>query len=114
MTKVYQYFMQSIMIYGCSVFCNITATALSSFIRLEKRASKIIGKKISPSLDEVFDTIGSRLFNSVKKNSNHPLRQLFKLAVLRRGTTICEVLVAPIPKTERHRRSFIRYANICH
>ena len=104
---VYRAMIQSLFIYCFPVFCNLPRYLLEKLNRVEKRAARIIGGDLVPSLSIVLENHCSSLFEKVLKDTQHPLRELF----LHRTPTLRNLctLRPPRTRTKRFKDSFIRF-----
>ena len=109
--RCYISFIRSILTYSYACFCNIPQYLLKKPIAIEKRAYGIIGLPYVEelSLAVVCDKTCESLFSKIVKYQEHPLRELFSIRSCVRATRSSCILNPPPTKTERFRKSFIRF-----
>ena len=107
--RVYCAFVRSILTFAYPALCNVSSATFSIVCNMERRAEKIIGAQFTPDIHSFCENLCVALFNRVQNCSHHPLRELF-LTSLPRVRRHGRLLEPPFAKTERFRRSFIRFA----
>jgi len=106
-TSAYIALIRPLLLYSCPVLCNMPLYLTKKLVRLEKRASRIIGDAPRNPLLETGEALCKRLFSQTITDPDHPLRQCF----LPRNPTIrnsCP-LRPPSTRTVRLKNSFIKF-----
>ena len=105
--KAYFAFIRSILLYCCPVFVNSPKYLKDKLIRIEKRASKIIGEQISPDIMSMVNRCCTSLFQKIVIDTEHPLREMFRDRE-RINRNDCPFR-PPRAKTVRFQTSFIKF-----
>ncbi len=106
--KVYVALIRSLLLYAIPSFCNMHQYTLHSLSHVEKRAQKIIGDfPFHCDFQTAIDRTCSKLFESIERHPDHPLRTMFEERRVR-SRNPCR-LKAPPSKTKRFSTSFIKY-----
>ena len=105
--KAYFAFIRSIILYCCPVFINSPKYLTDKLIRIEKRASKIIGEEISPDVLSMMNRCCTSLFQKIVSDTEHPLREIFSVKE-RNNRNVCPFR-PPLAKTVRFKKSFIKF-----
>ena len=110
MFQCYVAFIRSVLTYGYSSFCNAPDYLFQKLFRFERRAFRIMNLSSSdyPSLKDIMDQLGNRLFAKVSASPHHSLRPLF-VPKLPTATRSNNDLMRPFCKTKRYKNSFIRF-----
>jgi hypothetical protein len=105
--KCYVAFIRNVLLYSFSCFCNLPKYLFHKILCVERRAARYFPGLQYSDLYDSTDRICKKLFRSVVKFSNHPLRAMF-VPRLPTKRNAC-ILSAPRTKTTRFFNSFIRY-----
>ena len=112
--RVYQATIQSLLLYSFPCFCNAPQRLMNTFLKIEKRVSRIIiGDRDKHynfvSLDDAGSRQCQRLFLQVLHNEAHPLRTFFEA---RRPTARNpRTLRRPMCRTTRFSNSFLKFCD---
>ena len=106
--NAYFSFVRSILMYCSPVFVNLSLYLKQKLLRVESRASRIIGEKINPDLCTAVDRQCTTLFKKILCDDAHPLRELFEERSGRSLRNTCP-LRPPRAKTSRFMQSFIKF-----
>lgn len=111
MSQCYFAFIRSVLLFAFPCFCNLPSYLFSNLKRVEKRAFRIMGcEGNSPTpLSTVTANVCTKLFTSICRADEHPLREMFAPGS-NRFTRSCSFIRPPRSKTVRFKESFIRYA----
>ena len=109
MLMCYFSFIRSVLLHAFPSFCNLPVCLFEKLQRVERRALRIIGcTSHVPPLSEVAYKMCAGLMASVELHAEHLLRKMFTESKPS-STRSSNVLRAPFAKTERFRKSFIRF-----
>ena len=108
MWRAYYALVRSIITYSFPAFCNLPTSLFNDLLKIERRASSIIGSPISITLDNFTSSQCANLARIVNYNSNHPLRELFEIKQVS-STRSKSVLLPPNCKSSRRVNSFVKY-----
>ena len=75
-------FNRSILSYCAPVFVNVTSYLKQKFLRIERRASRIIGEEIQPVYEAAVEQQCAALFDQVLQDTAHSLRECFTLGLI--------------------------------
>ena len=105
----YVAFIRSVLLFAYPVFSNAPDYLLSRLASFENRVYCIIGYCDGrPLIHDVATKICNKLFMNIVKRRDHPLRVMFQEVAVR-PTRHSSRLRPHFAKTERFRRSFIRF-----
>ena len=108
--QTYTALIQSVLLFAYPSFSNIPDYLKKILLRIENRARRIIGTPKQPSLFSVADSVCLKLFQRIRDETDHPLREMFE--VRNRKSRHQSGLIAPRTKTERFKKSFIKYSSL--
>ena len=113
LVKFYQAIIRSALTYCFPAICNMPTSLLQSFVRVERRAMKIMSSQPKQCIGDLCDGLCRGLMKNVVKLEHHPLRCLFDDA----GSSYYSLrnrrpLRPPVARTERLRNSFVKYASL--
>ena len=109
---LYYSFIRSLLTYSFPAFCNLSNTLMNKLLKVEKRASIIIGKVPDTQLNEFCNRLCSNLFKKTLTDDHHPLRSLFlvnRSNHVTRSISCGNNLLIPYGNTQRSRDHFIRF-----
>ena len=107
--KAYLSFVRSVLLYCSPVFVNASNYLKQKLLRIETRASRIIGEEIKPNLLTAADQQCVSLFDRILDDDAHPLRELFEERTNHRASRNACALRPPRAKTSRFVSSFIKF-----
>jgi hypothetical protein len=112
--RVYEAQVRSILLYGCTVWCNCSKGLWDKMEKIERRAIRIIQSSPPPTmppLKKMADNICKRLVKEISRDVHHPLAEIVVKVENQYSSRRSQRFTSCWGKTSRFKNSLTRYCD---